>query len=346
MNNKKLLKLSREKFKVNPFAFVCLGVFFCVFAALCFALSLLVPFLGALAIVLLAFPLLFGIIMQTCSIDYFEKVQIRNVLMFSTRYYHPQFAGSFRLLYCFLKSLLVALIGYIVSLIVVGLIAHGMHPAEFEDAFSRLTAYFFASQIDNEIYSSIMNSYNGLLYHTTGIALNISFLIGYFAFLICMFFNAIGVYFRTMLKPEGLMFGRYSINTAIKNNRRKLFKDFIFLNWPLFILGFLGAVCGALLSWSILKDYIYIAEYGLMGCFLFMAIYFPKYLANMNALFDKHKMLIVLGVNDSIRKTIEKIQKSVDLSEEDKQRIEETLKQCDEDVKNMEEENNKKDSTE
>ena len=110
------------------------------------------------------------------------------------------------------------------------------------------------------------------------------------------------------------------------------------------VLIFVGAGLGGFLSYYLSKDYIYISEFGLIGALLFSAFYFPIYLANMNALYDKYKYIVILGVNNSIKETIEKIQRNIDLSEEDKQRIEETLKECDEGIKELEEENNKKDS--
>ena len=346
--DKSLAKLARKKFKVNPSAFICLGVFFCIFAAICVALSLLVPFLGMIAMVLLAIPLLFGIVMQTSAIDYFEKVEFKNIVIFSTRYFHPQFSGSLRLLLSFLKSMLVELISYILILIVTGLIARGMHPAEFDEAFSQLTAFILTSSVDSEQFNAIMNMHNGLLAHINNIAICGSALVFYLTFIFHLFYNTLGVYFRTLLKPQSLMFGRSCVNTALKENRRNIFKDFMYLNWPMLVLGLIGALLGGYLSIVISKDYIYLQEFGLIGCLLFIALYFPMYLANMNALFDKYKFSIVLGVNSSIKKTIEKIQRSVDLSEDDRKAIEDTLQEFDEDIKEMEERDkeNKKDSNE
>ena len=102
------------------------------------------------------------------------------------------------------------------------------------------------------------------------------------------------------------MFGKTSINAAITSNRKIIFKDFLFLNWPLILLCFIGLVTGACISTLVLHHIEYGLEFGCIFAFVFMAIYFPKYLANMNALFDKHKFLIAIGINDSIKKAIKK----------------------------------------
>ena len=338
-----LRKLAREKYNVNPFAFICLGVFFCIFSCLCVALSLLVPFLGMLAIILLAIPLLFGIIVQTSSVDFFEKVEFKNVVAFSMGYFRPQFYGCFRLLICLLKAIVVELVTYIVVVIITALVARGMHPAEFDEAFTAFRNYVISSQVNNEQFEAILSMHGNLLLHIHYISLCGSALAGYFTFIMSLCYNTIGVYFRTLLKPTALMFGKYSINSAIKANRRVIYKDFLILNWPLILLGIVGALAGGALSIYLTKDYINLPEFGLIGALLLMSFYFPMYLANMNALYEKYKYIVILGVNKSIKDTIEKIQRNVDLSEEDRQRIEDTLKECNDDIREMEE-NNKKDS--
>lgn len=338
-----LRNLAIEKYKVNPFAFICLGVFFCIFASLCVALSLLVPFLGTVAIVLLAIPLLFGIIIQTSSIEYFERIEFKNLLAFSLGFYRPQFSGSLRLISTLLKSFLIEIIIYFIAVVITGGVAHNIHPELFDEAFTLFRNAIISNTITTETLSEILNMNGQILAHVHNIAICVGMLAFYFAFIYQLFFNTLGIYFRTMLKPTALMFGRYSINNAIKVNKVKIFKDYFYLNWPLYLLGLAGATLGTLLAIYEIKNYTFLPEFGLIGALLLMAIYFPMYLANMNALYEKYKYIIILGVNNSIKETIQKIQTNIDLSEEDKQRIEDTLKECDEDLKEMEEEN-KKDS--
>ena len=338
-----LRSVAFEKYKVNPFAFICLGVFFCIFASMCVALSLLVPFLGTVAIVLLAIPLLFGIIIQVSSVEYFERIEFKNIIAFSLGFYRPQFSGSLRLLTSLLKSFLINILVYVIAVVIAGVVAHNTQATLFDEAFLTLRNAVASNDFNVEQLQNILQMNGGILMHVQNIGICAGLLAFYFAFLFQLFYNTLGIYFRTMLKPTALMFGRYSINNAIKANRGKIFKDYFYLNWPLFLLGIAGATVGVLISIYVIKNYTLSPEFGLMGALLFMAIYFPMYLANMNALFDKYKYIIILGVNNSIKETIQKIQSNIDLSEEDRQRIEDTLKECDEDLKEMEEEN-KKDS--
>ena len=341
----KLISASREKFKVNPIAFICLGVLFCVFAALCVALSLLVPFLGAVAVVLLLFPLLCGVVIQSSSLEYFDKVSFKNISAFSARYYSPQFSGSFRLLWCLLRGFIVTVASsFIVTLVVCG-IAKGLYPQTFDTCFNALMGYLTNVNSTTEDLNALLTMENGFVGNCLLFIESISVAFGIFVFVISVSFNALGVYFRMLLKPTGLMFGKYSINTAINTNRKALFKDFLLLNWPLIVLLLLGMVGGFLISIFVFQDLVIAVDVGLIFSFVLLMFFAPKYLANMNALFDKYKFLIVIGINDSIKKTIEKIQRTVDLSTEDKERIEEALKECDEEMKQMEEDN-KKDSTE
>ena len=232
MSNNSLLLASRKKFKVNPIAFICLGVLFCVFAALCVALSLLVPFLGAVAVVLILFPLLCGITMQASSVEYFDKVSFKNVFLFSLQYYSAQFSGSFRLLWCLLKAIIVSVASTVVVTLIVCLIAKGMYPVTFNECFPEVMKLFYAeSTIEdlNAVFAMNNHFVENCFYFIQTISLSIAALV----FIVSVAFNTLGVYFRMLLKPTGLMFGKYSINTAINNNRRVLFKNFMYLNWPL-----------------------------------------------------------------------------------------------------------------
>ena len=347
MNNS-LRRSAIEKFKMNPLAFVCLGVFFCIFASLCVALSLLVPFLGAIAIVLFAIPLLFGVIVQTMNVAFFEKVEFKFIVLLSFGYYNPQFAGSLRVLWTFLKSIIIELISFIIIILITGAVAHSLHPAEFDGAFALFRQEFLSGSMTGEELTSILDMNGRILLHVYNISICGSALVFYIAFIFQLFYNTLGIYFRSVLKPTALMLGKRSINSAIRANKGKILKDFLYLNWPLLVLGLLGACLGGYLSIVVSKDYIYIQDFGLIGALLLMAFYFPMYLANMNALYEKYHFIVILGVNNSIKETMEKIQKNIDLSEEDKEKIKETLDAYDREIKEMEEEEdeNKKDSTE
>ena len=340
-----LRKLSKNRFAQNPFGYIALGVLFCIFTAASIALSLLVPFLGSVAVVFLVFPLFFGTILSTSAVEYFDKVSFKNLLGYSIRYYHPQFLGCFRLLWCLLRGIIVEFGAMFITGIICFIVAKIKYPVASDECFNALVTYLVNPVNDAETFNALFEMHNGFLLNIYYILVMVSGLSGAFIFIVSVAFNAIGAFYRMLLKPTSLMFGKTSINAAITSNRKIIFKDFLLLNWPLILLCFIGLVTGACISTLVLHHIEYGLEFGCIFAFVFMAIHFPKYLANMNALFDKHKFLIAIGINDSIKKAIKKIQLSVDLSEDDKQKIQDTLNQLDEETKELEDEN-KKDSTE
>ena len=340
--DRSLIRSRNNEFKRNPIGYILLGIFFCLFAVGCVALDFVFDGLGVFAIVLLLFPLLFGVIFQSSGFQFDVPLSMKGVVRGSALYYSTQFFGSFRLLICLLKTLIVETIMDTILLVVLFFVFKNQYGQAFQDS---INALFEAIMYETESETAILDAFamnDNLLDNYRLLSASIASLFGSATFIFSVSFNSLGANFRMLLKTKHAAFAKNAVNQTMKNNRKGLVKDYFYLNWPLLALMIIGLVLGTICSIVIFESYLYILPFGLMGAFIMMIPYFPTYLANMNAIFKKYEMTIIMGINDSIKNTLKKIQSTLDLSEQDKGDIEEALKSLDEDNE-TDDEGNKKD---
>lgn len=338
----KLRYSSTQYFKNNLGAFIGLGVFFCLLAIVCSAFEFLVLGLGAVFLIGFAIPCLFGITIQCTMFDVDSQVKFGTLLNYSTSYYKPHYFGSFRLLVCFLKALIVETIASTIVGAICYVAFKNLYASDFDECVQTLINFVYNTTNDVNALEDILEMNGGVFGRYIEVVNSISYLFGAFTFIFGVSFNSLACNFRSLLRNRNIAFGKNAVNQTIKNNRRAMSKDYFRMNWPLLVLLLLGLSAGPFISYYGFNTFEYSLAFGLIGGFLLMMIYFPKYLANMTIIFAKYQMTVITGIGDAIKNTIQKIQASVDLSPEDKKIIEETLKKLEED-KNAFEDDEKKD---
>ena len=121
---------------------------------------------------------------------------------------------------------------------------------------------------------------------------------------------------------------------VMRRNRFKMSGDYLALNWPLYILllgGFgLGSYFGYLLGENI--NIIYsdvittMVSSGLVGGAILSSFFLPFYFSNQEALFDKYAPEFEKSVTNVTNFMLQNIQRNIDLSNEEKERLESSLR--------------------
>lgn len=341
----KRLITTRNNYKKYFSKYLVLGIFFCLFAVICFALDLVIEGIGFFVVVLLLIPFYFGTVVYALNVPNPAELNFSNYFRVSFSYYSPNFFGSFHLIKTYLKAILVELSLILLVSIPTYYIFTNIYQASFTDAFEAFYSYIISANTDAELLEEIMLMNEGIIDNFLFTISQISTIGGAFTMVFGISFNTFNCYFKANMKAENAALNKASVDATMRLNRRNMAKDYWSLNWPLFVILTVGLVSGSLISILLLKDVSYLLVLGLSISFILLIPYFPFYLMNMQALFNKYRMSIYKGINMAFKEALRKIERTQGVPEDAKKELDETLEELD-NIEKEAEEDNKKDPNE
>lgn len=339
--DKVLKNTAKNITNTNYSSYLLLGIFFCIACVIAFCLELLMDGLGVFTVVLLIIPFFFGTIMQAYALQIEKQLVFSHFWRISFSYYRPQFFGSFSLIKCFLKALLTELIAVIVFFAIFYFAYANVYGDAFLEAYQALDEFLNGYSGDFELLEDILEMNDQIMLNFIDSIGSLSSLVGAFFFIYGVTYSSIACYYRSSLKPENYSFNKSAVAVTIKNNRRKIAKDYWSLNWPLFILLIIGLCGGALISYFGFKTFTYSLVIGLSILFVLFIPYFPFYLGNSQALFLKYRDRIFGGISQTVRTVLNRVERMNGISNDQKDEIRNALKTLDEAEKNADDDNKK-----
>ena len=342
MSKSKLKQQASEYYRHSPVSCWILGLTSGVLVAAIVALDLLVPCISFLTIPFLIVPILFSAQVQHVMLKTEATITVTSSLRTFGLYYKRDFFGTFSILFNFFKSLIIFLI--------------------FETAISAIAAFFFAllnPQIEasikslNELiysyeftYEDIVNQFlanNYLLLKYFAIVLIPSFFIALIFFIYNLSRNSVLVYYKMHLRRTDSRFAKLVYQFAIRGRRIEMFRNYMSLQWPLYLLLALGFAAGSVFGYFFYYDILKMIGFGLVGGALLGAFFLPFYFSNMQAFYDMYAGLYNAVTKEVTSSLIGNLQADIDLSEQEKERLEETLSDVDGPLNDEGEDDNKKD---
>lgn len=321
-----LARASFTKFKSNPASYVAVGLMCGLFLILTAIFALINPSLLIIAIPLIGMPFLFASHVACYYLTINQPITISSYFRYFAGFFRAQFRGSFRGIISFLKSLAFYFASAFIAGIIVYCIFKAYYGNVFTDSLNEL-AYQYVNSIDYT-YEDIMM----LLYENDNLLLTFIFYISAFAIPVAMLafiyhisFSSISIYYRTNVITT-LPLLKMSINFTYAKHRHAMRKDWFKLNWPMLVLSLLGMVAFALINLLIIRRADLLPAFVMIGGVSLLMFYLPLYFANMETIYRKYESYFRDGNQEAIAAILQRIQDSIDLSEEEKRNLEESLK--------------------
>ena len=216
----------------------------------------------------------------------------------------------------------------------------------FVDTVNQFYELLNNMEVTMDDFLRVMYMNGGVLFNYICVCFFPSFYLAVLSFIYHISRSSISAYYRIQAKEADNRFIRMVYSEVRRKNGGRLFKDYLSLNWPLFILltvGFAGGVIGGYF-WK--QDIAFMFSLSLIGSALMVTFFLPFYFANQEAIFEKYS-----GEYDKATATvtsgiIEMMQRSIDLTTEEKERIENSFEKKNNPLEDEKDESNKKDSDE
>ena len=304
-----------------------------LFLILAATLSFLDVGLFILMIPIIVLPILFASHIACYYLQAQQPITVSALFRYYTGFYHPQFRSSFRGIRSFLISLAVYFGGMMVCYIAFYAIYQHAYGATFTDAFTNLVKVYMSESVTYEDIMDLLYENNGLLLtfflYVSSIPLSPASL----WFLYSTSFASFSIYYRSNVSAAGSSLIRLAINNAYLKVKKAMRRDWFSLNWPILVLSFLGGVLGAILSIFVFKNITFLGAFMSLGSVTLIIFFLPFYFPNMEALYTRYENVFKEGNRMAIESILERIQSSIELSEEEKRDLEKSFKNDDEEKK-------------
>ena len=253
------------------------------------------------------------------------------------------FRSSFR----FFASLLKSVIVFLAVEMVVSFVASTVFQATGSGLLDSVNAFYAfmnseETTLDLDKLNSILMMNDAVLLKYLIIAVIPSFYLGALFLIYNNSRNSLMIYYQMTHHHMNPRFSRYVYLDSLRGRRTKMLGDYLLLNWPLFLLLVFGFGGGAVIGYFSQRNLTTMLACGNVSAALLVTFLLPFYFGNQEALYDEYAANFENSTKNVTNMMLESIQRNIDLTLEEKQRLEESLSlKKDEDT-----ESNKKDSEE
>ena len=317
---------SIKRFKSSMGSYLAVGILCGLFLVLVSLLSFIDITIFILGVAILGFPFLFASYVSCYFLEANQQVTIGAFFRYFAGFFRPQFRGSFRGIVSFFKSLAVYFITLVVLYLVLYFVFNSVYGEDFINALTNMVARYTAGATYEELLV-ILAENDGLLLTFMTYVSGFPIVLALTFFIYTTSFNSLSIYYRvnvTMGSPSLLRLG---VANAYARFRRSIRKDWFKLNWPILVLPIFGAGVGALIYFLILMNSLLLVPSLVSGALLFLMFFLPFYFPNMEVLYHRYESVFKEGHKMAVDTILNRIQTSIELSEEEKRSLEESFKE-------------------
>ena len=322
-----LRNISFNKFKTNPTSYLAVGVMCGLFLLLVVILAFIDPAILVIAVPVLALPFLFASHVACYYLQINQQISPTAYARYFVGFFRSQFRGSFRGLISLLKSLGF----YFATVAVAGIVFYLIYKANFGDTFVNSFNSLVFNYVNNaeftyeELIALLTQNDNMLLtfiVYISAVAIPLSML----AFIYYISFSSLSIYYRANVAFGAAALLKMSVGNTYARHRSEMRKDWFSLNWPMLALSFAGMLGFALLDLFLVKRVDLLPTFVIVGGVALLMFYLPFYFANMETIYKKYETNFKEGNQEAINTILQRIQSSIDLSEEEKKNLEASLR--------------------
>ena len=342
MSKSKLKQQASEYYRHSPISCWILGLTSGVLVAAIIALDLLVPCISFLTIPLLVVPILFSAQVQHVMLKTQATITVTSSVRTFGLYFKRDFFGTFSILFNFLKSVIVFLILESAISMVASYIFIVVNP-QFQASVNGLYELIYSYEFSYEDIINQLTANNYLLLNFISICVIPSTFIAIIFFIYNLSRYSLMVYYKMHLRRTDSRFAKLVYQFASRGRRMEMFKNYMSLQWPLYVLLVFGFAGGSVFGYFFYYDILKMISFGLVGGALLGAFFLPFYFSNQQAFYDMYAGLYDAVTKEVTTSLIGRLQSDIDLSEQEKERLEETLSDVDGPLNDEGDDDNKKD---
>ena len=320
-----LASQSFKRFKSNMTSYISVGVLCGLFFVLLTAFSLIDETMLVVAIPVLGLPFLFASHISCYLLSIGEPIKLGSFFRYFISFFRPQFRGSFRGIISFLKSLAVYGILMLISYFALFMVYRQQYGELFINSVNEIVNLYMAGLSYEELIAALQANDSLMLTFLMYVsAIPLPFAITTFMYSIS--FNSISLYYRANINNGTPSLMRLAIANAYARYRRSMRKDWFKLNWLIIVLPLIGSALATLVYFLAVKNPLYLVPVLNAGAFIPYIFFLPFYFSNMEVLYNRYENVFKEGNKMAIESILERIQTSIDLSEEEKRNLENSFK--------------------
>lgn len=305
---KELFKKSIESYKKHPLTSWILAIFCGLVLSGLVILCMLDTLLLIVVVPFILLPFLFACYMLHLGLGYDSTLTLTNFFKFFGMFFKRPFNGSFN----FFRSLLKYLIASLICEALFGLVAYivcvSINEAMFYQMFNTFMELVLSSEGIVDLQLALGDSYTMYL-----IFMNVSTIpasiVAFIYFVYNIVFYSGTIYLRASLRKLNGRFIDMVFKYTHKEIAKTYKKDFIALEWPLFVLLVVGAIVGSLIPLLFTSDTMIITLSGVAGGLLLMTFYLPFHFSNMETLYSKYEDSFKYGITSLTEKLMNDFQR-------------------------------------
>ena len=320
-----LASQSFKRFKSNMTSYISVGVLCGLFFVLLTAFSLIDETMLVVAIPVLGLPFLFASHISCYLLSIGEPIKLGSFFRYFISFFRPQFRGSFRGIISFLKSLAVYGVLMLISYFVLFMVYRQQYGELFINSVNEIVNLYMAGLSYEELIAALQANDSLMLTFLMYVsAIPLPFATTTFMYSIS--FNSISLYYRANINNGTPSLMRLAIANAYGRYKRSMRKDWFKLNWLIIVLPLIGSALAVLVYFLAVKNPLYLVPVLNAGAFIPYIFFLPFYFSNMEVLYNRYENVFKEGNKTAIESILERIQTSIDLSEEEKRNLENSFK--------------------
>ncbi|MBP5574759.1 MAG: hypothetical protein J6X50_03335 [Bacilli bacterium] len=320
---------SLNRFKKNPSSYIAVGIFCGLFFILAATLSLIDVSFAMLAIPLIVLPFLFSSHVACYFLEANQPITISAISRYFFGFFRPQFRSSFRGIRSFLTSLAV----YFGAMIVVYVFCYAYfknaYGEVFTEAFKNISNIYFSYESSYAELLNAMNENGGMLLTFFIYVSTIPIPFALLWFIYSISFSSLSIYYRLNVRTGSPSLIRLAVSATYSQFKKKMRSDWFKLNWPVLVLSLIGSIAGGLISYFLIEDISFFPVIVTLGGVTLLLFFLPIYFANMEAMYDHYTAAFKDGNRIAVETILDRIQSSIDLSDEEKRKLEDSFREDD-----------------
>lgn len=346
MKDKELKYKAKQNYLNHPFIRWILSFMFGLFLTVVVMLFIILDNFGYLSILLfplLILPFLFAVVLILSNIDNHPYINFSLFFKHFTLYFDRRYRSSFRFINSLMYTLLIMLAGEILFSFVGFLVISIIDYPVFIETITKIQTAIYDGSLSSfsSLEEFIADPYAfNLLQIFACVSSLPPFLISVLSLVFLLGKNSFIIY----LKKDIKRFDPYHLSILFKQtlkNNKSFYKDFFYLNWPLFVLLLLGFVIGSVVGSFFTLDVLRLTIISSSSGLILMSFFLPFFFSNNEAIYLKHRKDFESANVILARQIVNQMQKNIKLNEQEKELLEKRLKEFEEKQKNENSSDNK-----
>ena len=322
--NESLIKVSFARFKKNMASYIPVGIM----CGLAFVLTATLAFAGGLyfiiAIPLIVLPILFASQVSCYFIETKEQITMSAFSRYYIGFFRSQFRGSYRGIFAFLIAVGIFFLMLFLSYFLMYYVFVGHYGDYFLNEVNTLIENYSSGMTSLELIEAASESRVLMMFFNLTVAAPMPFAI--LAFIVIVSYNSLSVYYRLNVTSGAPSLLRLGIATAYQTMRKKLIGDWLKLNWWLIALPIVGALIAGSVCVFGYRAFNLLSPSLVVGAVTPLIFFLPFYFPNMEVLYQRYEDYFKEGNKKAIEIILERIQNSIELSEEERRSLEQSFR--------------------